>query len=373
VQIHEEFSAASRGQAGIAPPGVADAVQVALERQMNAARITDLIQSMFLVNRRNRETPPPIVDERQRMDALFGNPEAWDSLRNDDLAALLRYQCLTYGATKDDRRGWHVHTLHRVVARRLDIQERVALFHDLVRAIVRFHAEERIDRGCGLTKALGSFFLAEPDPNLLAESASVFASLVPPEAEPLRGVAMVLTESERVSDRRRGALLGGVARLGDRRVLARVDAARRRLGTDGQTALLQSHFCNVTRGWVDLLVGWLEEAALADPSAPIVTEIAQSLADLPEKARATSVMDIHRRFPGTEIAGDEPRTILEQWTLAEFATERLTPRFMGLARMGVDHRLVWAVLRAWGLKGEQLRLRDCAGDKPAGESVKVVA
>ena len=335
---------------------------------------SSLLRSLARVDRkRPQEAQAPIVDERRRLDALFGSPEAWEGLPNSELRTLLREQCLTYGATKDDRRGYHVHTLHRFVMKRLDIQARVALFQDILRTIARIHTEQQIVTGLGHTKALGSFLFVEKDANLVSSAAAEFASLLPPEGHPLRGPMKLIAESQSAGDGRRGSLLAGLARLGDRRVLALVDVERKRLGTGGQAALLQSHFYDVTAGWADVLVGWLEEAALRDPSATLVADIAQSLADLPATAGATTVEDIQRRFPGTDILGDEPTTIVKQWTLARYATERLTPRFIGLARMGVDHRLVWGVLKAWGLKGEELRLRNRGNGEPAAAIVKVVA
>jgi hypothetical protein len=269
--------------------------------------------------------------------AVARQPARWRALSDEQLERLLLRQCVLYDLFPDDRR------------RTDDLMQLYALAVDRLPLEARGRVLDAVaDRSAQLAHApngLLPFLYRDPEPSIVAAATLQGALLFPlDDDDPLTGPKTMRRLVDQVGDHAvRGAILGGLLLLGDRRVMPLLARCWDDLDHAGIDALTQARSGVVHAAHVDFLLDALESQPESHWGA-----WAAALIQLRTTARVAKVVDVERVFPAWSATGP-PVRVVHEWPFDAFAA-RIAPRLRALAgRETADPRVIPAVLEAWGL------------------------
>jgi hypothetical protein len=263
----------------------------------------------------NKKQAP--ASDYQRLSALGDNPDAWDSLDDDELKEVVMIKCIEYGISQDGARIAGLFALYRHVVARLDVHDRLDL-------LAKFSSMTEQQKGQGHMGLM--MFLAADDNAAVQSSAALSLSVLfdPEEGDELAGPAFVIrTLLNRESDpEAQGNGLGGVLLLGDKRVMPLLEEAWEQLSETAQLAMTKAKSGFVSEGIVEFWLSCLENGC----SESVFGSVVAAIAKMPAIAQVPAVVDIERLFPA--YAGGQPLIALSQTPFTDYL-EEIRPRETG--------------------------------------------
>jgi hypothetical protein len=289
------------------------------------------------------------------LDRLLFQPARWSQLSENELIDVLSWGCATYVGVKNDVRSEYLHRLYAHAVETLSPRTRAQVAIDLMRPL------EQVARvsGWGHSTAMAPFLKLDPDFVVVSTAALQAAQLMEPiDGDPMTGPREVLDVALETDDLNiQVAMLGGLAALGDGRVLDLIDGRWRGV----PRAIQNGFFMSISWQWptvagIDFLMNRLERAA-DEGQSRLVGSIAGALLRLAESARSfdqgrpltgAGVRDIERVFPSWAVPAEESPVVVRATHSADEIASRILPRLERVAIIEDSPKVLLRALRAWG-------------------------
>lgn len=289
------------------------------------------------------------MTDTQRLERLMRRPSVWRALTPYELERVAIdaswYLARTSGGRLRARFFEHVAEAISAVRRREIVAVLAGSLERLARA-----------EGTCVTEPLDPWLRFDPDVGVISSAALAIAQLTPlADADPLTGPRRLTRHALKAKDPdREGAILLGLARLGDARVLRLIDDVWHRVSEGARLIVLQhlgSSPASVAH--IEFLVGRLDESRGGRDAASI-GQIAASLLRLGTAAtlRLHGSSEFHRYervFPSWSLSEDKPPVIIQESFSASEMAQRIQPHLQWAAHVEAYPRVIPAALRGWGL------------------------
>lgn len=275
----------------------------------------------------------------EKAEKLLREPEQWPQLDETELIQLMTVSSWLVAIKDDAGLDENFERLYAYVVDNLDPDTRRGIVADIGETLEAFGREH----GTCLVTVLRAWLLSDPDWGVVSTAALVAAQVMPlTDEDPLTGPKAILELAlESAGSDRQGAMVTGLASLGEADVLALIDATWETLDGDARSdVLLRMGSGTPTVAAIDFLVSRLERAADTGWEGPIGHVVA-SLVQLRKAASDSGrggaaggrVRDIDRMFPswGGE-PGENPIAVRQIYTADEIG-ERIGKRLQRLARL----------------------------------------
>jgi hypothetical protein len=168
-----------------------------------------------------------------------------------------------------------------------------------------------------------------------------------PDADPLTGVRALMGHARgniRVGDETCAVgIFTGLLCLGDRRVVDEVGPCWRELSPEGRADLARVRASPTYAPIVEWLMDWME-----DCEGDEFGSVAGAMARSGMAACEEGVVDVDRALPVWSSEPDDVVRIARRWTAGDFIV-RLRPRLLQIAADETAPRIMFQVLRAWGI------------------------
>jgi hypothetical protein len=285
---------------------------------------------------------------------LLGRPDEWPNLSEDDLMQLASLGSWVAALTDDEGVEESFGALYAYAVESLPAHTRRQIAADLGTVLEEFGREH----GTCPVNVLRLWLLGDPDPGVVSTAALAAAQVMPPaDEDPLTGPKLLLALAVEATDAgTQGAIVSGLAALGEAEVLALVDEAWDTLAGDAQSDVLQRMGRGApTMAAIDFLVSRLERAADHGEEGPVGHVVAslvrlRQAAGQPTVGGASGVPDIDRVFPSWSLEEGESPIIVREVHDPRAVGERLGRRLHRAAVAETYPRLLPLALRAWGIE-----------------------
>jgi hypothetical protein len=227
------------------------------------------------------------------------------------------------------------------------------------------------DRGTTPADAVLPFLLWDTEPQVISTAALIYAQLSPlVDGDPMTGPKRVVSHLDRDDSdpRRAAAILGGLAALGDARVLQLIEQRWEHIRADEAAADLIALLAHAmpTVAIVEFLVGRLERWVADGEEGPIghvvpaLVNLAAGAATPKPNPEANGVPDVERTFPSWAAPeGANPVRFRNARSVHDFGIT-IMPRFARIAQSETYPRLLPKAMRAWG--GDDRMLAESLGN-----------
>jgi hypothetical protein len=285
---------------------------------------------------------------------LLGRPNDWPNLSEGELVELASLGSWV-AALRDDagvEEGFE--SFYAFVVENLAAHTRRQIAANLGEHLEAFGREH----GTCPVSVLRHWLLSDPEAGVVSTAALTAAQVMPPtDEDPLTGPRLVLGVALEATDAgTQGAIVTGLAALGEADVLALVDEAWEALDGDAKSDVLHGMGSGPpTMAAIDFLVSRLERAAENGEEGP-VGHVVASLVRLRHAAGqltvggVSGVPDIDRLFPSWGGEEGESPIVVRQVYAPDVVGERIVKRLQRVAAAETYPRLLPLALRAWGVE-----------------------
>jgi hypothetical protein len=289
----------------------------------------------------------------ETVEELLGHPGRWPHLGEAELVQLVSLGSWLAALKDDATLEERFESLYAHVVENVDAGTRrqvVAHLGELLESFGREH-------GTCPVNVLRHWLLSDPDFGVVSTAALVAAQTMPLfDEDPLTGPRLVLGLAlEATEADRQGAIVTGLAALGDADVLALVGEAWDALDGDAKGGVLQRMGHGTpTIAAIDFLVSRLECPTDEDDGA--VGHLVGSLVRLRRAADRGSiggqigVPEIERRFPSWGGAEGDSPIVVRRMHAPQRVGERIGTRLQHAAATEEYPRLLPLAMRAWGVE-----------------------
>jgi hypothetical protein len=319
----------------------------------------------------------------KQLQALLESPQKWNRLDTIKLVELLQFACLAYELTPGPATLDALRRLYRFVLENHDRDLRVATLLSLQEMLESVGRQ----RGTTAADAVLPFMMWDTDPQVISTGAVVYAQLVPlMHQDPMTGPRCVLAHLDRGGDpQRTAAVLGGLAALGDQRVVRLIEQQWEEIRGDEAAADLIAMLGDVmpTVAIIEFLVGRLERWLAGGQEGPIghvvpaLIHLAAAAATPKPNSDANGVPNVERTFPSWAAPkGVNPVRFRNARSVHDFGVT-IMPRLARIAQAETYPRLLPKAMRAWGgddqmlLESVKSTIDRCGVDGNASELLDV--
>jgi hypothetical protein len=281
-----------------------------------------------------KQTAPS--QDYKRISAAGDNPDAWDTLSDEDLKQVIMVKCIEYGASQDASLIRGLFALYSHARERLDQDERMQM-------LTQFSAMTEQRQGQG-HMGLMMFMAGDDEPAIVSTAAMSLAVLFAPKnGDPLSGPKFVVrTLVNRDSDAdTQGAALGGVLLLGDKRLLPLMEDAWAKLSGDARLSLSKAKSGFVYEGMVEFWIRCLEKGC----SESVFGSVVAAIAKMPAIAQVPFVLDVERVLPAY-LDSENPMRMIRQTSFGDYL-EEIRPRLEALEEEETEPKLIPKIYEIW--------------------------
>jgi len=277
------------------------------------------------------------MEHYEHLSDLGDDPEAWQTLDDDELTEVVSLKLLEYAATEDGSRIPGLFALYRHAMERLDASDRREM-------LTAFSAMIEQHDGHG-HMGLMMFLVADTDPGIRSTAALNLAVLYDPSREgqdELAGPRFVIRTLVRHDDGNpgQGAALGGVLLLGDKRINPLLAEVWDDLSEEAQLEMTAARSGFVTEAMVEFWLDRLEDGC----SEAVFGSAVAAIAKMPVIAQVPFVMDVERLLPA--YAGGEPMNMLRRTTFDDYL-EEIRPRLAALEATESEPKVIPRIFEMW--------------------------